>query len=79
MKACLDIEEYGKRICQECCEFYRRTKDFQVQSTEELKAKWNYLFYEKCIDCPLEALLQCLREERDQNMKLQYEYDLEVV
>ena len=77
MRAVLDVEEMGQRVCKEVCGYWRKIKNTKVDSVDELKQKWAYLFEHKCIDCPLEALLQCIREEKGQDAKIEFEYGVE--
>lgn len=78
-KSVIDLEEYFTRTCEEICGYRRMFKHFEFVNYPE-DWKWGFLAEHKCMtECPLEQLKQLLREERDQNLKLQLEYDMEVL
>lgn len=75
----IDLQEYFDRTCTEICG-YHRMFERMIFPNQKRDWKWGFLAEHKCMsECPLEQLHQLLREERDQNMKLAVEYDLEVV
>lgn len=72
MKARLDIEEYMDRVCIEKCEDHKKLAKVRVENGRDSQ-KWSWLFESKCVNCPLEIMRQCLREERDGYMELELE------
>lgn len=74
MKARLNIEDYAKRVCIERCKFYEEMQKILIVNGDP-NQKWSWLFHAKCSkDCPLEAMIQSLREERDQMMEVELEF-----
>ena len=81
-----------EEICKYHAEAKKRSEDVMKESkfyesnydvTTKPNMVSNMIFTQMhelhCINCPLECMMNLLREERDQNMKLTIEYKVEVV
>ena len=65
MKARINIQDYADRVCIDICEHHRRIASMNKY---DKSVEYTWLFEHICVNCPLEAMVQVLREERDQKM-----------
>lgn len=68
----IDLNEYTKRVCTEYCRYYNATREVNIVNGHP-NQKWDWLFHAKCSSCPLEAMIQVLKEEHDQYAELELE------
>ena len=80
-KTAFDINELFKEGCMSVCGPRKAISHFSWPRDDmDENKKWGYLAENVCMkECPFEKIRLLLAEERDQNMKLELEYDLEVV
>ena len=73
-KTKINLEDYTKKVCTDYCRYYNATREVRIVNGND-QQKWSWLFHAKCSSCPLEAMIQVLKEEHDQFAEL----DLELV
>ena len=73
-----DLNQYARDVCNKICKHHHQANVINMSGINTV-SPYGRLFANYCVSCPLEAMMNLLREERDQNMKLSLEFEWEEV